>query len=296
MRALQYFFKEAAGSLWRARGAASLAIVTIGVGLFVLGFFLLLNANVQQLVTRWSESAELSVFLRDDATPEQLKRIDELVAGSGLTLQREYLSKEQALARFRTDFPDLAPAADAMSRNPLPASFELRLRPEVHDVPGAIDGLVTSVSGMAGVADVRYDRQWLARLNAVVRGARITGAVLVVLLGLAAAMTVGNVVRLAAAARRDEIEIMQLVGAPLAYVRGPFIAEGLLQGGAGAVLAILALAATFHTLRIRFGDAAASALGTSGLAFLSMPVIVVLLTGGMALGCIGGYVVARRVA
>ena len=296
MRALQYFFTEATASLWRARGAAVLAIVTIAVGLFVLGFFLLLNANLQQLVTRWSESAELSVFLHDEATPEQLKSVDELVAGSGLTLQREYVSKAQALARFQTDFPDLAPAASALTRNPLPASFELQLRPEVREATGAVEGLVTSLSGMPGVADVRYDRQWLTRLNAVVRGARITGAMLVALLGLAAAMTVANVVRLAAAARRDEIEIMQLVGAPFAYVRGPFVAEGILQGGLGAVLAILALAGTFYVLRLRFGDAAASALGTSGLTFLSAPVVVVLLMGGMALGCLGGYVVARRVA
>lgn len=296
MRAIQYFFTEAAASLWRARGAAALAIVTIGVGLFVLGFFLLLNANLQQVVTRWSESAELSVFLHDDVTPGQLKGIDELVAGSGLTLQREYVSKEQALASFRTDFPDLAPAASALGRNPLPASFELRLRPEAREATGAVEGLVTGLSGMAGVADVRYDRQWLTRLNAVVRGARIAGAVLVALLGLAAAMTVANVVRLAAAARRDEIEIMQLVGAPFAYVRGPFVAEGVLQGGLGAILAILALAGTYQTLRLRFGDAAAATLGTAGLTFLSLPVIIVLLMGGMALGCIGGYVVARRVA
>ena len=295
MRALQYFFSEGWASLWRARGAALLAIGTIGVGLFVLGLFLLLNANLQQLVDRWSESAELSVFLAEGATPEQLKAIDELVAASGLTVGREYVSKEQALARFRGDFPDLAPGAGALARNPLPASFELRLRPDAREVSGAIDGLVTTLSTMDGVDDVRYDRQWLARLNAVVRGARIVGGVLVAMLGLAAAMTVANVVRLGAAARRDEIEIMQLVGAPLAYVRGPFVAEGILQGGAGAILAIAALAAVFMVLRSRFGELVASALGSSGMTFLSFPVLVVLLTGGMALGYLGGYVVARRV-
>lgn len=295
MRALQYFFSEGWASLWRARGAALLAIGTIGVGLFVLGVFLLLNANLQQLVDRWSESAELSVFLAEGATPEQLKAIDELVAASRLTVGREYVSKEQALARFRDDFPDLAPAAGALARNPLPASFELRLRPDAREVSGAIDGLVTTLSTMDGVDDVRYDRQWLARLNAVVRGARIVGGMLVAMLGLAAAMTVANVVRLGAAARRDEIEIMQLVGAPLAYVRGPFVAEGILQGGAGAILALAALAAVFMFLRSRFGELVAAALGTSGLTFLSLPVLVVLLTGGMALGYLGGYVVARRV-
>lgn len=294
MRALQYFFSEAAASLWRGRGAALLAIMTIGVGLFVLGFFLLLNSNLQRIVSRWSESAELSIYLRDDATAEQLKSLDEMAGASGLIARRDYISKEQARARFRTDFPDLASTAGALGYNPFPASFELRLRSDVREAAGAVDGLVTTLSSMPGVADVRYDRQWLGRLNAVVRGARIAGAVVVAMLAFAAAMTVANVVRLAAAARRDEIEIMQLVGAPFAYVRGPFLAEGILQGGAGAILALVALAVGFHAVRLRFGAAAADAIG-GGLTFLPFPLVAVLLLGGMALGCLGGYVVARRV-
>jgi len=284
MRALQYFFREALGSLWRARGAAVLATATISVGLFVLGFFLLVNTNVQRVVDRWSESAEVSVFLEDAVTAEQLKSIDELVAHSGLAAHREYVSKQQALERFTADFPDLAPAAGSTNRSPLPASFELQLRSDVREASGAVDGLVASLSKMAGVADVRYDRQWLERLNAIIRGARIAGAVVVAMLAFAAAMTVANVVRLAATARRDEIEIMQLVGAPFAYVRGPFVAEGILQGGAGAILAIAALAVLFQAGRLRFD-----------LTFLSFPILVVLLLGGMAVGCLGGYVVARRV-
>jgi cell division transport system permease protein len=296
VRALQYFFSEASASLWRARAAALLAVATIALGMFVLGLFLLLNANVQQLVDRWSESAEISVFLDEHVTPEQLRTIDELAASSGLTTAREYVSREQALTRFRNDFPDLATAAGALERNPLPASFELRLRPDVRDASEAVDRFVATLSTSPGVDDVRYDRQWLVRLNAIVRGARIAGGLLVAMLGLAAAMTVANVVRLGVAARRDEIEIMQLVGAPLAYVRGPFVAEGILQGGAGAILAILALAAVFELLRSRFGDLAAAALGTTGLTFLSVPILLVLLLGGMALGTVGGYAVARRVA
>lgn len=285
MHALKYFFSEAAASLWRARGGALLAILTIAVGLFALGLFLLLNANLQQVVSQWSESAELSVYLDDAATAEQLEAIDGVADRSQLTAHREYLSKEQALARFRSDFPDLAETAGTLDRNPFPASFELRLKAETSEATAAIDGLVTALSGMPGVTDVRYDREWLARLNAIVRGARIAGALIVAMLALAAAMTVANVVTLAAAARRDEIEIMQLVGAPFAYVRGPFVAEGIIQGGTGAVVALLALGAGFYALRMRYG----------ALTFLPVSEMTVLLLGGMALGCVGGYVVARRV-
>jgi cell division transport system permease protein len=285
MRALGYFFSEAAASLWRGRGPALLAVVTIAVGLFALGLFLLLHANVQQVLSRWSESAELSIYLGDGAPPEQLRAIDEMVERSGLAAERRYISKEQARERFKADFPDLAPTAAVLDGNPFPASFEVRLRAETREASAAIDRLVTALSGMPGVSDVRYDREWLNRLNTVVRGGRIAGGIIVAILALAAAMTVANVVTLAAAARRDEIEIMQLVGAPFMYVRGPFVAEGILQGGAGAVLALLALGAGFYALRLRFG----------ALTFLPVSTMAVLLVGGMTLGCIGGYVVARRV-
>lgn len=295
MHALRYFFTEAAASLWRSRGAALVAILTIAAGLFVLGFFLLVNVNLQGIVQRWSESAELSVYLDDRATAEQLKNIDEMVAGSGLAVERMYVSKEQALSRFRTDFPDLAGATAALGSNPLPASFEIRLRPDLRDATGAIDGLVGALGHMPGVADVRYDREWLARLNTVVRGARIAGLVVVVMLTLAAGLTVANVVRLAAASRRDEIEIMQLVGAPFAYVRGPFVAEGILQGGLGALVALAGLAAAFVAFQARYGAVAAATLGAERLTFLPMPVVGMLVAGGMVVGCAGGYVVARRV-
>src|SRR5512132_1267477 len=131
MKAFNYFLSEAAASLWRGRRAAIFSVVTIAGGLFVLGFFLVLNTNLQRVVGRWTESAELSVYLKDDATAGQLKVVDELVSQSGLAARREYVSKEQAATRFKQDFPDLAGAADRMDSNPFPASFEVRLKPEV---------------------------------------------------------------------------------------------------------------------------------------------------------------------
>jgi cell division transport system permease protein len=294
MHALRYFLTEAAGSLWRGRGASALAIGTIAVGLFVLGLFLLINANLQRVVSRWSEAAELSVYLADDVTPEARQRIETMVEQSGMVAGQEYVSKDAALERFRTDFPDLGGTAGALDRNPFPASYELRLRSEARGAPGAVDGLVTALSGLAGVADVRYDREWLGRLNTLIRGARIAGAVVVGILAVAAAMTVANVVRLAATARRDEIEIMQLVGAPFAYVRGPLVTEGILQGGIGAVLAVAGLAATYYSIRSRLAGEWVE-VGGVALGFLSPALVAALVVGGMTLGCLGGYVVARRV-
>lgn len=295
MRALTYYFSEAAASLWRGRKAAILSVLTITGGLFVLGFFLALNTNLQRLVGRWTESAELSVYLKDDATGEQLRMVDELVSRSGLAARHEYVSKVQAAARFKQDFPDLAGAADRVERNPFPASFEVRLKPDVREAGAAVDSLASTLAGVRGVADVRYDRQWLTRLNAVVRLLRALGLGIVILLAFASALTVANVVRLAASARRDEIEIMSLVGAPLAYVRGPFVVEGILQGGLGAILAIVLLWLVFVTVNARYGAGAAQTIGLGAITFLPLSLSLLIIAGGMLLGCLGGLVVARGV-
>jgi cell division transport system permease protein len=295
MRALSYFFGEAAESLWRSRRAAILAVLTIAAGLFVLGFFLMVNANLQRVIGGWTEAAELAVYLREDTGPEQVAALNDMISRSGLAASVQYFSKEDARREFARDFPDLASAAAALDRNPFPASFNVRLNASAQNAVGAIDNMITSLTAMGGVADVRYDRTWIARLNGTVRVIRGAGLVIIILLAVASAMTVGNVVRLAAMARRDEIAIMELVGAPFAYIRGPFIAEGLLQGGMGAILAVVALLATFAAIRARYGAFMADAVGLTGFAFVPTQLLLLLVVGGMALGCLGGFAVARGV-
>jgi cell division transport system permease protein len=295
MRALKYFLNEAAESLLRSWRSAVLAILTIAAGLFVLGFFLMVNNNLQRVVGRWSEAAEMSIYLKDEATREQVQALEALIEESRLSERRQYLSKADALARFREDFPDLAGATERLERNPLPASIEIRLGSRASTASTSVDEFAARLGSEPGVADVRYDRRWLSRLGSAVRFVRTIGLVIVALLAVAAAMTVANVVRLAAYARRDEIEIMQLVGAPFAFIRGPFVAEGILQGGLGAVVAIVLLWAIFLAGRAWYGHLALEGLGLTALTFLPFGVLLTLVAGGMLLGCVGGLIVARTV-
>ena len=295
MRALSYFFTEAADSLWRSRRAALLSMLTIAAGLFVLGFFLMVNANIQRVIGRWTDAAELAVYVRDDVTPEQNAQINDLLTRSGLASSVQFFSKDDAKKEFARDFPDLAAASAALDRNPFPASFAVRLNEQAQSAPNAVENLIATIGGLPGVADLRYDRTWIARLSATIRAIRGVGLVIVILMAIASAMTVANVVRLTALARQGEIEIMQLVGAPFAYIRGPFIAEGLMQGGMGAIAAILLLLGTFAAIRARYGSVLSDAVGLTGVAFVPMQLLLLLVVGGMALGCLGGFVIARSV-
>ena len=295
MRALLYFWEEAFGSLLRRWRPAIVSVVTIAAGLFVLGFFLLINTNLQRLVTRWTDAAELAVYLRDDVTAEQTAAVKAVIDQSGLAGAVRYSSKEDARRQFSADFPDLAPAAGALDRNPFPASFEVRLNSRAQDATTATDRMASQLTGLPGVADVRFDRRWLTRLETVVKVIRGVGLLLVLLLACASALTVASVVRLAASARKDEIEIMKLVGAPISYIRGPLVIEGMLQGGVGALVALGLLVVAFALVKARYGTFMAEAIGLTGVSFVPVQLVTLLVFGGMVLGSVGGFIVARSV-
>jgi cell division transport system permease protein len=291
MRALRYAFDEAIASLWRGRRSGLLSTATIAVALFVLGGFLLTTSNLDRLGDEWSRAAEMSIYLSDDAAENERADVERQLMGLDVVASYQFVSKEAALTRFKQTFADMAATADTLGENPLPASYEVRLRATAQ-TPSAVDQLANTLRARPGVADVRYDRQWLNRLLMAVTVMRTVGLILGGILTIAAALTVANVVRLALYARRDELDIMRLVGAPQVYVRGPFVMEGVLQGGIGATAALGLLAIVFVSVHGRFLAPLAAAVNLSSIQFLSPQLCVLLLVGGMVVGCFGGIVAA----
>jgi cell division transport system permease protein len=290
--ALRYFLTEALFSLWRGRRASLLSILTIAIGLFVLGVFLILTTNLGQLVDRWRGAAEFSIYLKDTVTDGERDAVVRAVRAHPAIAGVDFVSKPDALLRFTRDFPDLAAAARTSPSNPFPASLEVRLASATVDT-NAIERLAQRVERMPGISDVRYDRRWLERLSSVAASVRWTGFALSAVLILAAAFTITNVVRLALFARRDEIEIMELVGAPMSFIRGPFICEGILQGAFGALFALVLLRVAFAFARASL-DAVAQLAGSDGAVFLPLSAALLLLGGGALVGCVGSLFAVRR--
>ncbi len=290
---LKYFVSEAVLSLWRGRRSSSLSILTIAIALFMLGLFLLVSQNLERTVDDWSRSAEFSVYVRDTATSGERAAVERALRADPSVAGVDVVSKDAALARFRRDFPELAPATEGAPDNPFPASFEIRLASSTVNA-ATLGNLAGRVGAMPGVADVRYDRRWLDRLASLGLFVRWAGLLLAAVLVLAAGLTVSNVVRLALYARRDEVEIMELVGAPMAFIRGPFVCEGVIQGGLGAILALVLLRVGLDLARPRIAAIAAGLVDVPIIEFLSGTTMAVMIVGGMLVGCLGGLVAARR--
>src|SRR5688572_23698153 len=263
LRALAYFFEEALTSLWRSRLINALSIGTIGVSLFVLGAFLALAANLSGVVDRWAQKVQVTFFLSDHATADQRQRLlDQLAADPGVQAAA-FVGREEALQRFRALFSDLRTLPDDLGSNPFPASIEVTMKPG----SGAADEvrrLAAAYEQAPGVEEVQYDLVWIQRLSTAVRLVRGVGAFLGGILALAGVFTISNVIRLTVYARQDELDIMRLVGATRPYVKGPFVVEGMVQGGLGGVVSAGLLWATFRVVA-RDALAASDLMGQSAV-------------------------------
>lgn len=292
MMLLGYAFEEAWASLRRAGRSAAVSIGTIAIAFATLGGFLLISVNLQRVLDGWLESAEVSVYLYDELSEELRAGLEQYIRDQPAVAAVEYISKTRALERFRTDFPELVDVASTVEDNPFPAAFEIRLRPDAAD-DATTEDLTTGLARRDGVVDVRYDRGWITRLMGIVTTARITAAVIAGVLMLGAAFTVAAVVRLSLHARRDEIDIMQLVGAPFSYIRGPFVIEGLLLGGAGAGVAFMLTALLYSSVVRWLGPDLAGLAPDGQLHFLGFRESMVMILGGLGIGAGAGTVASR---
>jgi len=292
LRAVGYFFQEALTSLWRSRLINALSVGTIAVSLFVLGAFLAVASSLNDIVTRWTQKVQVVFFLEEgieDRVRESLEnRLKEDAAVESLAL----VSRQEALERFRALFRDLRSLPEDLGENPFPASLEVSLRPG-HQSPAEVERFVRAYEKAPGVREAQYDLLWIERLSTGARLVRGAGAFLGGILVLAGVFTISNVIRLTVYAREDELDIMRLVGATQAYVKGPFVAEGMIQGGLGGLLAVLLLSLAFRFLRQDL-LAASDLLGRAPLA-LPRELVLVLVRGGMAVGVAGSLVSLRRV-
>jgi cell division transport system permease protein len=271
---------------------ASVGAITIAF--LIAGIFLLLTLNLSAVVDRWAEDFQVVIFLHDNITKEQQVLVRKRLDGELAVREVIYVSKKQALAKFRKQTRGQESLLEGMKTNPLPASFELRIR-EKYQTANSLGQLAASLKRMEGVEDVLYGQEWVERLTSVVEVMKIVGIVIGGVLGLASLFIVSNTIRMAVYARAQEIEIMRLVGATRTYVQIPLILEGTLQGGLGAALALGLLYVLFRATLWQLGTSASIIFSGPELAqFLETEYRMAMIGIGVFLGGVASLVAVRR--
>ena len=290
LRAVSYFVTEALTSLWRSRMVNAVSVGTIAISLFVLGAFLTLAAALSGLVAKWTETVQVTVYLEDRLETRVRESLENRLREDPAVASLQYVSRELALERFRAMFRDLSSLPEDLGENPFPASLEVNLRPE-RQSPDEVERLAKAFGDVPGVREIQYDLLWIERLSTGIRLVRAVGAFLGGVLVLAAIFTISNVIRLTIYAREDELDIMRLVGATRAYVKGPFVTEGKIQGGLGGFAASLLLWTALSWLS---GNLATSDLLPHATLTLSPEVGGLLVALGMAVGLAGSLISLSR--
>ncbi len=271
---------------------ASVGAITIAF--LIAGIFLLLTLNLSAVVDRWAEDFQVVIFLHDNITKEQQVLVRKRLDGELAVREVIYVSKKQALAKFRKQTRGQESLLEGMKTNPLPASFELRIR-EKYQTANSLGQLAASLKRMEGVEDVLYGQEWVERLTSVVEVMKIVGIVIGGVLGVASLFIVSNTIRMAVYARAQEIEIMRLVGATRTYVQIPLILEGTLQGGLGAALALGLLYVLFRATLWQLGTSASIIFSGPELAqFLETEYRMAMIGIGVFLGGVASLVAVRR--
>jgi len=249
---VRHVFGDAARSWIRNIGSTAPALGSMTLLLFMTGFVGLMGFALHNLEQAQAKEASLlHVYLRDDAPEPDVMALKNQLAADPRVAHVIYVTKDQALARAQS-IPGLPELANASESNPFPASLDVQVK-DIKDV-GAIDAFVRDNGVVDPLYPTSYDKGAYQRLQAVLLGAGIAGLAFVGLLGFVAVTVTMNSIKAAIHSRRDEITVMQLVGAPRWMVRGPFVVEGAITGAlAGAVAGL-----------VTFGLAMAGIAGASG--------------------------------
>jgi cell division transport system permease protein len=280
---LKYYLREGLAGFQRAKLMSLLSISSITAALFLLGTFLLVTLNFHLALKGLREKFEIQAFIREDATEAQTVVAGSVIRSLPGVHDAIFISKDEALKRFREELGERGGLLSAIETNPLPRSWRVSLHPE-HRNPEAMAAIAEKIQKIPGIEEVEYGKAWLGRLYRVGYLLVVIDISLLVIVSLAAVMVVFNTIQLTLYARRQEVEIMRLVGATDGFIRRPFLLEGMAQGLFGSLLGGIGLYLGYRVLSSQFGM----------LGFFSRQQMAGLILFGVTLGGFGSWVAVRR--
>ena len=289
MTRLRYLLREAVDNIRSNRTTTFVALATTTFTMLAMGVFLLLYLNVQEALGSLREEIKVIVYLRDAVSPQALSRLRAEIGQDPAVAGIEYVSREQALATFRAQFPSEERLLSGLGDNPFPASLVIKVSPAYRSSE-QVRELVQKLNALSGTEEVLYSQDWIENLAVALRYLEVLGLSIGTVLAASMVTILANTIRLTLHARRDEIEIMKLIGATKAFIKTPFVLEGALLGGAGALCSLFLLRTLFG-----LAEAKLALRGTfwgigRGLVFLPDRVTVAFLLLGIMLGCLGSVV------
>ena len=285
----EYFIRETYKSIRRNGFMSFASISTVAVALMVLGIFLLIFLNTNNLAKHLESQVQVSVYMQDDANQDELADMKTKLEKMEGVVKVTAVTKAEALQRFKERLGDQQKILDSLGGdNPFPNSFDVQVKS-----PDAIKGITDKISALPKVETARFGQEVVEHLFYLTKVMRFGGVALVIFLAAGTLFIISNTIRLTVFARRKEVVIMKYVGATDWFIRWPFLLEGMTLGFLGAVIANFFLNISYSAF-----------LSTvhKTLAFLPLVpakplmtyVTIFMLIIGTAIGALGSYISLRK--
>ena len=293
MRRLQYLLREALVNVLTNRTTTVVAVATTAFTFACVGVFLLFYVNLRAMALSLEQDIQVMVYLQDDVTNHVKNEIEQQLKTDRAVAALTFVSKEQALADFQVQFPAESHLLDGLGQNPLPASFVVTLAAETRS-SDAMRRWADRVQLIPGVAQVQYNQAWVEALAGMVKYIELAAIIVGVILSAASVTIIANTIRLALYSRREEIEILGMIGASRTFIRVPYLLEGAALGVLGSALSLVILWAGFELFRHEIRSASRFLGVDALLTFFPLEMCMVLVLVGLFLGFSGSFLSLLR--
>ncbi len=288
-----YFFRRSFLNVRQNLLINALAVVTITLSFLIVSLFLLLYVNLEGAGELWSEKVQVTVYYDRELNGNEfsaLKNVIMTLEGTGTV---GYVSQDAALKRFRARLKGQEALLDGVPPEVLPASLEIRLKP-AYRTSEAVEAYVSRLKKIPAIGEVQYGEEWVRRLTLFMNFMRFAGALLGGFIALAVLFIISNTIKITIYSRREEVELLELVGATRFFIKMPFLIEGMLQGFLGALLALVILAAVSWAFFNHAGTFLLFNPQEAGLLFIPMEYCAAIIAAGILAGFIGSLTSLHR--
>ena len=286
MKRFWYFFREAFTSLRTHQASTLIGIITTAFTLTSFGIFLLLYHNVHNIIGRVQHNIEIVVYPKEGIASQKLQTLQEAIQADPAIDSVTVISKKDALKDFNHQFPDEAYLLEGLGESPFPASLVLNMAEKIPSTD-IISNLVNRLQHNPDIERVRYNRDWIERLTLVITYMELGSLIVGGILALASITIIANTVQLAFYTRQEEIEILRLIGATSLFISIPYLIEGAIIDALGGGLALSFLRGGFELFKHKTQGLSIIGGFSSVFDFFPLPLSVLLIVGGVLLGCLG---------
>ncbi len=292
MRIFVYSLQTAFKSLWHEKWIYFLTILSISIALLILSAFVTVTLNLDFILKRWSKSFGLVVYLKENVTREAEDTLKEFFLNDFDIVDVKYISKKQAAVELRSILGPKAPILEELKENPLPSSFELKLKRDLLE-PSLVKQKAEQIKRMAGIEEIQYGEKWLSSLNTISKTMKISATILGCAIFIAIVFITYNTIKIFFYRRREEIETLKLLGATRSFIRFPFLLEGLFIGILGGIIGSLALYGIYSL--ISFEGIASIYLIRAIMISLPIQLYIFIPIAGAVMSFIGSFIAVGRI-